>query len=118
MKLDKIAELELSYFLNLSDNEYNKNNRKSDVKKEPFLKNPLRVVWLIKLIYDTGKDVRKMNLLDYESEILRKTVKDRFESRIWPRILRIRESSPKRVPKHCILISNLRLPMEWCEFHF
>ena len=40
MKLDKIAELELSYFLNLSDNEYHKNNRKSDVKKEPFLKNP------------------------------------------------------------------------------
>ena len=39
---------------------------------------------MIKLIYDTGKDVRKMNLLDYESEILRKTVKDRFESRIWP----------------------------------
>lgn len=82
MKLDPVAESELSYFLNLSYEGSNLNNSQIGHSINGFLKNPLRVVWLVKLIYDANKDLTKMNILDYESEILTSTVKDRFETRI------------------------------------
>lgn len=81
MRLDNIAYQKLSRLLRNSIKEQNRGLITNNQPRE-FLQNPLRVVWLVKLIFEDNKDLLNMNLADFESEILKSTVRDRFELRI------------------------------------
>ena len=77
MKIDLQSEKELERFISRSTKSLNRSSRGSRI----FLKSPLRAVWLVRFVYDQSVILDDMDLSEFENEILRLSVKNRFESR-------------------------------------
>ena len=77
MKIDSQSKNELGRFITKSTRSLNRSSMGSRI----FLKNPLRAVWLVRFVYDQSVILDEMDLSEFENEILRLSVKNRFENR-------------------------------------
>ena len=77
MVIDLQSKNELERFIAKSTRSLNRSSRGS----RTFLKNPLRAVWLVRFVYDQSINLDDMDLSEFENEILRLSVKNRFENR-------------------------------------